>query len=888
MNTRQKVRTTSGQANDSDTGSDGETTAVNIGECTAAYTPSRGTNETLASLVASIASLRYSVEELRNETSRSQIEVQQLRQRIEAEASNVVPTAGTYTNFSQSPPTAPQITIPPAELQASSSSNPMWLVESSAVKLHPLPIFDGNPEDWPLFLANFSDSTAQFSYNNRQNLMPLQKALQGNAKRSVTSMLIYPDDVPKDMKELDFNFGRQDLLIRCQLQKVQQFPAINDSHLEQILQFSNRVANISAFFKSAKCEHNLMNPMLLEQLVSKLPSSKQFEWSKYAANVSRFPTVDVFSNWLSDLAKVFATMPGVSNSALRSSQQTLPQPRYNAQTNHQTGQNGGSARRVLHSNHEQLACPSCNEAHTLPECRRFQSLDLVNKWSLVKQHRLCFGCLVKGHNLLNCRRRKQCSINGCKRMHHKMLLKDIGSSSTSSSDWERILNCRKDQVTSLFKVVPVTLSGPRSKMSVCAMFDEGSSVSLLEEDVATQLGLRGRVMPLTLQWYGDSQTTESSRKVSLEIGEVNSRHTYSLKNVHTIKGLHLPKQSFEKSKFNHLKSLPIENYEDVEPVLLLGLDNCHLCLSNNVVEAGHDQPVAAETKLGWVVYGPHQQESVDMSRVLHIRKSESYKQLNNLMEEYFSNESFGVRSTTIVLESDENQRARKILLETTKNIGQRYEVGLRYAMAKQRLLSTECRMQKDAVYAENYKKEIAKYIEKGYARKLTQDEAAIENPKTWYLPHFGVVNPSKPGKLRIVFDAAAVTSSTSLNSALLKGPEQAQPLIAIIHKFRQGIVAVAGDIQEMFSQVQIIDKDQDSQRFLWRDSKSNEPISTYVMSSMIFGAICSPCCAEYTKNVNAAKFETAMPDGSHAVIANTYVDDLVISFDSAEEALNIT
>ncbi|XP_067633216.1 uncharacterized protein [Eurosta solidaginis] len=618
-----------------------------------------------------------------------------------------------------------------------------------------------------------------------------------------------------------------------------------------------------------------MNPMLLEQLVSKLPSSKQFEWSKYAANAPRFPTVDVFSNWLSDLAKVVATMPGVSNSSLRSSQQTLPQPRYNSQTNRQSGPNGGSARRVLHSNHEQLACPSRNEAHALPECQRFQSLDLVNKWSLVKQHRLCFGCLVKGHSLLNCRRRKQCSINGCKRMHHKMLHKDMGSSSTSSSDRERILNCRKDQVTSLFKVVPVTLSGPRGKMSVYAMFDEGSSVSLLEEDVATQLGLRGRVMPLTLQWYGDSQTTETARKMSLEIGEVNSRHTYSLKNVHTIKGLHLPKQSFEKSRFNHLKSLPIENYEDVEPVLLLGLDNCHLCLSNKVVEAGHDQPVAVETKLGWVVYGPHQQESVDMPRVLHIRKSESYKQLNNLMEEYFSNESFGVRSTKIVLESDENQRARKILLETTKNIGQRYEVGLlwrqdftelpsSYAMAKQRLLK------------------------KGYARKLTQDEAAIENPKTWYLPHFGVVNPSKPGKLRIVFDAAAVTNSTSLNSALLKGPEQAQPLIAIIHKFRQGIIAVAGDIQEMFSQVRIIDKDQDSQRFLWRDGKLNEPISTYVMSSMIFGAICSPCCAEYIKNANAAKFETAMPGGSHAVIANTYVDDLVISFDSAEEALNIT
>ena len=46
----------------------------------------------------------------------------------------------------------------------------------------------------------------------------------------------------------------------------------------------------------------------------------------------------------------------------------------------------------------------------------------------------------------------------------------------------------------------------------------------------------------------------------------------------------------------------------------------------------------------------------------------------------------------------------------------------------------------------------------GHARKLTQEEAEQRSSKTWYkmyLPQHPVVNPHKPDKLHVVFDAAA-------------------------------------------------------------------------------------------------------------------------------------
>ena len=53
------------------------------------------------------------------------------------------------------------------------------------------------------------------------------------------------------------------------------------------------------------------------------------------------------------------------------------------------------------------------------------------------------------------------------------------------------------------------------------------------------------------------------------------------------------------------------------------------------------------------------------------------------------------------------------------------------------------------------------YIEKEYARKLIPEEITNKGPRTWYLPHFAVTNPNKPGKVRIVFDAVSEYEGTS-------------------------------------------------------------------------------------------------------------------------------
>lgn len=112
-------------------------------------------------------------------------------------------------------------------------------------------------------------------------------------------------------------------------------------------------------------------------------------------------------------------------------------------------------------------------------------------------------------------------------------------------------------------------------------------------------------------------------------------------------------------------------------------------------------------------------------------------------------------------------------------------------------------------------------------RKLSEKEIKTRTARLWFLPHFAVENVNKPGKIRLVFDAAAKSHGMSLNDALLSEPDLLQSLVAILIKFRQRRFGFCGDIREMFHQVLIRKQDRSGQRFLWRNLKTDRQPDEY-------------------------------------------------------------
>ena len=137
--------------------------------------------------------------------------------------------------------------------------------------------------------------------------------------------------------------------------------------------------------------------------------------------------------------------------------------------------------------------------------------------------------------------------------------------------------------------------------------------------------------------------------------------------------------------------------------------------------------------------------------------------------------------------------------------------------AMQRLIYLK-RFKKDPAFFEDYKQFMSNLLVKGYARRM--DDSPVG--RMWYIPHHGVYHPSKPRKIRVVFDCSAHFAGKSPNEELLTGPDLTNPIVEVLTRFRQGEVAFMADIESMYYQVRVPECQQSFIKFLWRENHNIE------------------------------------------------------------------
>ena len=138
-------------------------------------------------------------------------------------------------------------------------------------KIYPLPIFSGSPEEWKTFYEAFTTTTEEFEYSNLHNIMRMREAVQGKARETVESLLSSSDNVDAILEILKETYGRPEQLIKSQIEKVRSNPVVADGNLQALVEFANKIASMTTFLKNVQSHHHLSNPMLLCELLSKLP-----------------------------------------------------------------------------------------------------------------------------------------------------------------------------------------------------------------------------------------------------------------------------------------------------------------------------------------------------------------------------------------------------------------------------------------------------------------------------------------------------------------------------------------------------------------------------------------------------------------------------------------
>ncbi|XP_075170474.1 uncharacterized protein LOC142242837 [Haematobia irritans] len=569
-------------------------------------------------------------------------------------------------------------------------------------------------------------------------------------------------------------------------------------------------------------------------------------------------------------------------------------------------------RAALQIQQNERQCIVCDgDCKSVASCKVFLAADRNGKWDMIRKYNLCKLCLFRHYG--ECRRNVECGVDGCSIRHNPLLHrpsdKHNEKQNTEGSDQnKRNYNVHTHSAVNkqvLFKIIPITVFGSQNQfVNTFAFIDEGSSISLIDEDIVKKLNLMGRKEPLCLKWTNNIERDEqNSQRLQINMCGPNRKHC-SLE-VRTVTQMSLPSQTIDYSYlcqvFPYLKGLPIDSYKNAVPTVLIGLNNIFLCNPIRIKESDNGGPTAICCRLGWFVCGNINQKEHRGYFSCHICDCNSSfdASLSDQLKQFYTLETAGICNSDHLIGKEE-QRAVALLEEYTRQRSDgRYETTLlwryddidlpdSYQMALKRLTGLEKTIAKNKQLLDVFEKTMDEYLKKGYIAKLGDKVENEKCKKIWYLPMFPVFNKNKPNKTRIVWDAAAKAHGVSLNSILLKGPDMISSLPGVIFRFREKSVAVSGDIEQMFHRIYIREEDCDAQRFLWRSCNTERSPDIYIMKVMIFGASCAPCTSQYIKNLNASKFESKYPKAVTAIVKNHYVDDFLASTDTIEEAKQLS
>ncbi len=483
-------------------------------------------------------------------------------------------------------------------------------------------------------------------------------------------------------------------------------------------------------------------------------------------------------------------------------------------------------------------------------------------------------------------------------------------------------------------IVPVyvsTIAEPRKEILVYALLDTQSDTTFILKDTAETLDTKMEPVKLKISTITSKTKVVSSHKLNgLQVRGIKSEVNIQLPTTYTRDYIpanrsHIPTCETAKN-WPHLEHLADEMAPalDCEIGLLIGYNCPQALLPRDVLRGNEDQPFAQRSVLGWSIIGCNHYDGdyedeigvshrIIMKQVLpagepsHKLKSEvCFVRKNKVKETITPAEILKVFESDFVERNNEeasaSQEDLRFLARLNEGIKQlqdgHYEMPLPFkgekpdlpnnkVCAEHRLKSLEKRLKRDEQYFKDYLAFMKDIIARGDAERVPEME--LSNQPAWYIPHHGVYNPQKPGKIRIVFDCSARFQNTSLNEHLLTGPDLTNTLVGVLCRFRKGQVAIMCDVERMFHQFYVAPKDRDYLRFLWWEEGNMEaPPSVFRMKVHLFGAASSPGCANFGLKYLASQGEGKFNQATVKFIQrNFYVDDGLASVDTEAEAIQL-
>ena len=318
----------------------------------------------------------------------------------------------------------------------------------------------------------------------------LRKCLKGEALKAVQCLMVSPDNIDKVMETLKTRFGQAKHVVESMIKKAKSTPPVKDDKLQTLIEFGMAVINLTSTIKSLNCPHHMNNPILLEELSSKLPATQRMQWIKWVnLDKDREQNLEFFSEWVEMEVKVACEIaPPV----------TIVEKQVDDWKKDKWQKKPVAVHTASESKSKKHCYICSTDGHYSSQCRILRALSPDERMSIVLGKELCLSCLQPGCSSRKCPRRATCNIDGCGFSHNKILhgttkpLKELVPQKSAPKDDHdgngnpiAAVNALADG-TLLY--VAVEVAGPNGKEVVLALEDIGSTATLIHEDVRKEIG----------------------------------------------------------------------------------------------------------------------------------------------------------------------------------------------------------------------------------------------------------------------------------------------------------------------------------------------------------------------------------------------------------------
>ena len=781
-------------------------------------------------------------------------------------------------------------------VKASTSSKSKMQTLDMKMERMQWPKFDGDIREYPRFKSDFAKHVMPRMASDDSAAYILKSCLD---KQPLEAIKNVDDNLVEMWSRLDDKYGRSSKIVDAIMYDIKTLKPVTDNNTARFVEFVDTIERCYRDLQRISMESEICNSTIVSLIEERLPGTIKTAWCLEVSD--RESTIDDNNKFPKILEFMLKHRRAIEygSSELRS----VKSVNFALHLSQSVSQEQPESEQVSQEEEKRCWCwLHTTSGHDIFDCRVFLDMTPQARMEQATVCRVCWCCLRTGHNQSRCFKLKECIHSDCKQKHHPMLHQEDEKKMVKHMSQE----VSPSKQSCLLQIMRLR-AGKVHPGYVNTLWDSGAQVTLITIKKAKELGLSGQKARISIVKVGNVKETIDSKVYEVPIFDASGE-------LETFKAYGIPQISSEIEAIStdvlaeQFNLNPSDFQRPVGEVdMLIGYEYAGFH-PERVQSKQH--LLLLKNKFGQCLGGAH--ELLDEKTRMLIQNVQVSLAIGTI-EDFIDSERMGTccypkcgacrcgtcpvggkqytlqqeRELSLIEEGlclqDDKWTAKYPWIRHPKELPNNYTAA--FAMLK----STERRLKKNANHMELYKQQIQDMLDRGVAMKILRDELQSYEGPVYYLSHHEVLKPdSISTPCRIVFNSSAKFAGHVLNDYWAKGPDLMNNLLGILIRFRENSVAIAGDIRKMYHTVNISELDQQTHRFLWRNLEEQHEPAIYKMTCVSFGDKPAGAIAALALKKTAELSAEEFPVAAATIVKNAYVDDILGSFNSGEEADRIT